>query len=393
MWSGVRPWAFAQGIIQNQERCFVFSYDRDGRNRLYELSLQAGDDAFENTMRKQRSFYTTGEFGIVEARTNAFSPKKLTGGVIELNEILGATEFTVEYKPDGSPCWVQVAEGEPGCACPTRGDCVDMTAAPQWARKYFESIAPNTCVPGSTQPASLFHHCQVKVSGYGSFQVERMNIRMDLQPDSQIAACLGNNCAPINCCPDSDDYSYHIAPAGVNTEVPVPPEVGPTVYIATRLYTAVCANYPATSVTAQGQAESTISQEDADVKAQQNAQQNAEDQLVCPSCEPNTEDDFMIDGGSEDLSAFFVAGAYTGNEGQPIRLYDVILDEYIASGIVNDTGTFEMFATYPSYTHGSFDIPTSVYTDLGGGFTRIQLQLGCAIGGIQSWPVVGSYGL
>jgi hypothetical protein len=399
MWSGVRPWAFAQGMIGNANRCFAFSYDRDGRNRLYEFTLTNGDDVYGTERRKVQGFYTTGMFGSVPDVTSPFAPKVINGGCLEFSEVQNASAFTIEYRPDGSPCWVPVDRGEPGCDCPTRQTCEEapnrsLTAYPQWGRKYFQQVNPNGCVPGSTQPAGTFHHCQVKVGVIGSLTVDRLNIRFEPKPDAQIAECLGNTCDPIDCCPNEGDYAYHIAPAGTNDEVPVTPgPPGPKVYLSTRTFKASCPGFPSVFVIAQGQAQSIISQQDADTKAQAAAVSNANEQLKCPACHTSTPDDFFIDGGNEDLSGFFSSGLFAGMQGQPWRLRDVIVDEDIANGIVNDDGTLTWAANFPSYTHGTFDENTNIYTDNGGGSTRIQVQIGCNIGGTPTWPEVHSYGV
>lgn len=392
MWSGVRPWDFAQGQIGNAVRCFAFSFDRDGRNRLYEFSLTQGNDIqTDGSAKKIQSFYTSSMFGNVEEVTNAYAPKILNGGMIELSEILDAATFTVEYRPDGSPCWVLVDRGSPGCECPIRtGDCPPLTAAPQWARKYFQQVPRDECVPGSDQPASTFHHCQTRVSGFGSYTVERLNIRFELRPDGQISECLGNNCNPIDCCPNQDDYTYHIAPAGVNNEVPPIPEVpGQTGFISSRVARVCCLSAPSICQVASGQGESQISQQDADQKAQAAAQANAQAQLRCPGCTPNVElNQFVEMGDMVDFSPLFVAGQYVGYEGLPIRILNVLTEELIATGYVDDTGTLVLDQVFsPDY-----DTVTNIYTDTSPGSGRIQLQQGCNTGGPPTWPVVNEYG-
>lgn len=398
MWSGIRPWAFAQGYINGTPRCFAFSFDRDGRNRLYEITIRDGPDYFQSTPRKIEGFYDTGLFGNVETVTNAFQPKIFNGGVIEVSDVLNASEFRIQYRPDGAPCWVPVGDGQPGCDCPEREPCTptppfrSLTSAPQWARQYFQQVPSNVCIPGSVLPANNFHHCQVRVYCTGNFTVDRLNIRFELRTDSQIAECLGNNCEPVDCCPAENDYAYHIAPAGTNNEIPDVPVPPVQPFVATRTVRICCPQLPTVCVTAQGQGESFVSQQDADNKAQQAAVANAQQMLVCPDCTPSVEFDFFIDGGVEDLSGFFTVGLYEGFTGRPWRLYDVLVDQYIAIGTVDDTGTLLTEATYDSFTHGTFDPNTNQYTDNDGGWTRIQLQLGCNIGGNYSWPQPGEYG-
>lgn len=384
MWTGVRPWAFISGRISNADRCFSFSYDRDGRNRLYEITLRNGDDQFGQSYSKIWSRYDTGSMGSVEGRTSFFGLKRMTGGVIELNEILGASRFTVRYKPDGAPCMIFIDEGTPGCDCRTIVDC-SPNSQPGFVRKYFQSVDESQCVPGTTQTANTFHHCQVRVEMEGSVKVERLNLRFDIEEASQLAECDGVDCSQIDCCPDITDYDYHIAPSGKNDEIPDIgcPEQPIPHFTSSRYFTARCpGGFPA--VTAQGQAESDISQADADQKALAAAQANAQSQLECDSCIAEEIFQFTINGGAVDLSEFFTEGRFLVNAGQPWRLYDIIVEQYIAAGIVDITGTLDTVTLYPDYTHGSFDAVTNVYTDLGGGSTTISLDLGCSRG--PTWP-------
>lgn len=391
-WTGIRPWAFVEGRIGTAQRCFAFSFDRDKKNRLYEITLQDGDDYLAQEPRSIEGFFTSATLGTVEARTNTFQPKRINGGVIELQSILGASQVWVEYRPDGSPCWIPVDSMQPGCDCPTPGPCY-QTSWPPWARKNLEQVSFSKCIPGTSIPANRFHHAQVRIRNKGSLTVSRFNIRMDLQEDSELAECLKNNCNPIECCPSTYDYSYHIAPiAPVNTAVPALDCTPlPVTYTSTRYYRMQCPNFPSQFVIATGQATSSISQADADQKAMAQAQSNAEQTLNCPNCSPDRLVSFTIDGGTMDLSEYFVSGQYGGAVGQPIRLYDNPLGEYVATGIVNDSGTLTMQATFPQFTHGTYDIPTNTYTDGGGGPTTLSLDIGCNIGGAIVWPDGGGY--
>lgn len=386
MWTGIRPWAFIEGRINTAQRCFAFSYDRDGKNRLYEITQENGDDIFGTEPRRIYSRYDTASMGSVEGRTSLFGLKKFTGGVLEMNEILKESTFNVSYRPDGAPCWVPVTEGITGCDCPefTCG----VNSQPSFGRFHFPSVDDTTCVPGTEQPGNAFHHCQVRVEMEGSMKVERLNIRFTVEQDSELSACSGTNCAPIDCCPDAGEYDYHIAPAGTNTQIPnIPcPELPPPLFVSTRYYTAYCPNDRTRSAIGQGQGVSDISQADADQKALAAAQEAAQAQLQCFACTPETVVQFTIDGGTQDLSAYFASGVFLSSANQPWRLQDIIINQNIATGIVDATGTLQWTANNAGYAHGSFDPVTNVYTDLGGGATTIELQVGCNNGGRFTWP-------
>ena len=396
MWSGIRPWAFAQGFIGNANRCFAFSYDKDGSNRLYEFTLTDTDDTFENQPRKIESNYTTSMFGNVEEVTNAFAPKIINGGVLEMSNIKGASNFTVEYRPDGSPCWVFVDKGAPGCDCPIRKDCDtdpnrSLTAAPQWARKYLQQVPSNQCVPGSSQPANVFHHCQVKVNVIGSFTVDRMNIRFEVRTDGQIAECMGNNCLPIDCCPAENDYAYSIAPTGDNGSIPYPPESPFTGFVGNRQYRACCRDYPSVCVIESGQGISMISQAEADLLAQDSARINANNSLVCPTCtRALLLDMIVVNGDVIDFSPFFIPSQYPQFAGQPFRIVNVLTVSEIATGLVGPTGTLSV-SQVPAYAFGTYDPITHLYVDTGAGSERIQLQIGCNLGGAYTYDETPAY--
>lgn len=394
MWTGIRPWAMISGNIDTADRCFMFSYDRDGKNRLYEITLEDGDDEYGTTRVKKYSRYDTASMGSVEGRTSFFNPKQFSGGMLELNNIRSAASFTVSYRPDGAPCFVPVDSGDPGCDCPTIGECSPNSQS-SFARKYLTSVDAGTCVPGTIQAGNAFYHCQVRVEMEGSMQVERLNIKMDLQESAQIAECMGNTCEQIDCCPNENDYTYHIAPSGTNTEVPVYDcgLVPPVVYNSTRYWTGCCPDDQTNCVTAMGQATSSISQADADAQAQANAQAAVLQQLDCPICEPEVLFSFTINGGSQDLSAYFQTAQYPSNANQPFRLRDVITAQNIAMGVVDPAGTLEVSTVYDSYTCGTFDLATFIYTDTPGcGSTRIELQLGCAKPNGYTFPPDPGYG-
>lgn len=399
-WTGIRPWGFAQGLINGADRCFALSYDRDGKNRIYEFTLQDGNDLFGGEQRKQYWRYDTAALGQVEARCSYFDLKKVTGGQIVLSDIIGSGDFNVQVRPDGAPCLVPMSGGEIGCDCPTYTEnCVRGTHA-QWANLYLQNPpvdGDNSCVPGSIQPGGMFHYLQARVSGHGSATIERLRLRMAIREAGETAECIAGNCEPVTCCMNKADFAYHIAPAGTNTEVPdVPCPVPPVVtYTSTRYFTAFCATLPGVYATGMGQATSSVSQADADAKALAAAQANAQAQLtpaVCPSCTPSVLSANNVDGGDVDFSEFFASDAYDIAINQPWRLVDAVTGALIATGHVDATGTLVTDQSDYGYAHGTFDPVTNIYTDNGGGQTTINLQLGCSINGQPTWPDPAAYG-
>lgn len=401
-WTGIRPWGFAQGFIRGADRCFAMSFDRDGKNRLYEFTLNDGPDIFDGDTRKQFWRYDTAAFGQVEARCNFFDLKKMTGGQIVLADIRGAGDIAVQMKPDGAPCYVDLSSGEVGCDCPDYSTPCERGSGAQWANIYLQ--APQIqgisgCVPGTTVPGGYFHYCQMRVSGHGQMSVERLKVRLDIRDADETAGCIKTNCAPVTCCPNANDFSYHIAPAGENTEVPnVPCPPPPTDrFISTRYFTVFCPTVPGLYFTGVGQAESAISQADADANALQAAEANANAQLTdsnCPVCQPDNLAVNQVDGGEVDYSDLFTPGQYIVRANCPWRLIDAMTDALIATGHVNEAGTLVVDNADWGYVHGTFDATTKIYTDTPGqpGPTTLNFQLGCILNGIPTWPTPEGYG-
>lgn len=396
-WTGIRPWALLTGRINSNERCFAFSFDRDGRNRLYELTLRDAEDQFDYESRKQYWRYDTPAFGQAEARCSYFDLKKMTGGQIVFSDIPKAADWSVKMKPDGAPCYVLSTEGEIGCDCATIEDC-GISSGAQWANQYLKAVpvdGPDACVPGTESLAGYFHYAQFRIEGHAPVKVEHFRVRMEIKEADEVSRCSEQNCERVSCCPDIDNFSYHIAPAGTNNDVPdiECPAIPEDIYRSTRYWTAYCPSIPGLFKTGVGQAESTISQEDADAKALAAAQENAEQLLsfVCPECDPFVMDSFVIDGGSQDLSSFFASGGFANNALQPWRLVDIFTLALIATGHVDEDGTLVTDNASWGYEHGTFDPDTNTYTDDGGGSTTINLQMGCNINGSQTWPDSENY--
>lgn len=399
-WTGIRPWGFAQGYIQGADRCFAMSFDRDGRNRLYEFTLDDANDSFESAPRKQFWRYDTAALGQVEARCSYFDLKKMTGGQIVLSGIKGQGDVAVKMIPDGAPCVVPFSGGDVGCDCPVSEVPCQAGSAPQQANIYLSNPpvdGPDSCVPGTVQPGGMFHYTQVRVSGHGTMAVERMRVRFEARQAGETAECIVENCEPVTCCMNADDFSYHIAPAGTNDEVPDVqcPVVPPDRFTSTRYFTAYCPSIPTIFRTGKGQGQSGISQADADAQALAAARTSALAQLttaVCPVCGPQVIASDQVDGGDVDYAPYFADGLYDMSVNQPWRLIDAITDGYIATGYVDPTGTLITSVPDYGYAHGTFDPVTNVFTDTGGGATTLNLQLGCNIGGTETWPPPVSYG-
>jgi len=388
LWTGIRPTQFVTGRIESEDRCFAFSYDRDGRNRLYEIRRE-GFDMFGGEKRKVFSMYDTGSFGTIERVTNTFYLKTVQGGELELANLKEEVDLNLSMRPDNSPCFVEHYASKVGCDCQPQ-PC-HRPSQPSQARIVFGGI-DKKCDPSTGVPLKSTHHWQARLKMTGSATVQSLAYRFDVDKNPVHCQVVGGKCESISCC-DPDEYGYHIAPAGVNDEVPnipVPSDVTP-VFQGVQSYTARCPDGTfGDSVTITASATSNISQADADMKAKQEAVRLAQAQLLCRSCSPTTLLEFTVSNSSYNLTDVF-AGPYNDSVGNPWRLIDQETLALYATGVVGEDGELSIsFAQTDGDT--TFDPVTHTLTDSSGTVVPVSVQVACP-GGSEgtTWPEMEPY--
>ena len=342
LWEGIRPTQLVEGKINDSHRCFAFSYDQDGFNRLYEIERDGISDVFEGTNRKIFSFYDTADLSLVDGVTNAFQPKNLQGGIVELSEIREEVTASVAIRPESAACFVDLDQWTAGCDCPP-ADCFPFTQ-PQWNRKFFAGF-DGKCIPGTSTVLKSLRHFQGRVSLTGAAKVERMVFSFTVDQSPETRATCGNDdgCMQITCCSEAASFQYQLAPEGTNPNVPfipTPSDVVPE-WNSTQIYTANCPP-PTTgnSVTASGSFTSNVSQADADAHALNIAIHNAVSQLHCRGCTPNSLLVADVTAMTNlDVSAFFATGYAPSAAGQIWRIIDLETLEIFGSGTIDASGT------------------------------------------------------
>lgn len=225
LWTGIRPTAFAEGRVDDTHRCFAFSYDQDGVNRIYEFTNDQDDDWFGKERRNITSDYDTGLLGAVAGQSTNFDLKLLEGGVIDLSNLRSKVGVEVSYAPDAFQCFIPLHSVTVGCECVTQPGCLVSTDAGA-ERRYMPGAKSNP-IPGTCTPGDKMFNLQARVGLTGSANVERMRLKFTQQPIAETVDCRPTQCFPTACCPYEHEFSYQIAPEGENTEVPkvAPPDI------------------------------------------------------------------------------------------------------------------------------------------------------------------------
>jgi hypothetical protein len=391
MHTGIRPTQFVEGRIESSHRCFAFSFDRDGTNRLYEITRSSRNDTFETQPRKIWSGYDSPSFGTIERTTSDFELKTLEGGELAVSDLRESTAIELFVRPDNSPCFFEHYSKSVGCDC-LPSECF-TTTRPGQARMTFN--ISETCDPSTQKDIRKLHRWQARVRALGYLKVDTLAYRFIAEKNPTTCGVVGGTCTPITCCSDADAYTYHIAPEGDNVEIPnipVPSDVVP-VYNSIQYFTATC---PPPSiggeVTSSAAYSSTISQADADVQAKLLAQNAAISQLRCYTCQNSVLVDAVVESGASlDLSSVFAPYYAPSVAGQPWRLIDVVTMGIYASGVVDPLGTLLVFF-FQSTGDVTFDPVTYIFHNtVGDTDVPITLQTACPGSNGQVWPDIPSY--
>jgi hypothetical protein len=200
LWTGVRPSQLLSANINKEQRGFVFSYDKDNANRLYEVTNSRTADYGPNGTSQIDSFFITGKYNFGGSRaTNIFLRKRITGGEMWLSEISGEVTSSVKFRADSNPCWSEVKQsstyGCPPCS-PVVQDCTPRRGGNLYKRYKFNTPDPYECNNLTNIPAVEGSEFQVKVNLNGNATVDRLRLMANIK---------NNNDSPIGDCPNEEE--------------------------------------------------------------------------------------------------------------------------------------------------------------------------------------------
>jgi len=217
IWSGVRPTQCIAAQIENDKRGFIWSFDQDNKNRIYEVTTNQQDDYGPNGTTRIQSFFVSGRYDFNRSgATNKFQRKKLTGGEIWMSEIPGKVDSQVEYRSDSNPCWSELKIPTTyGCdPCSPKVDgCFPLSGGNRYKRYKFTTPNPNECNDLAGIPSVEGSEFQLKVNLEGVATVDRVRIMANLKDGAMntVGDCpTDEECSKFLCCQDRY-YDYSIA--------------------------------------------------------------------------------------------------------------------------------------------------------------------------------------
>jgi len=217
IWTGFRPTQLLSAFINGEKRGFGFSFDKDNKNRLYELTINQTEDSGPNGTRKIESFFITGRYDFSKSEaTNKFLRKKITGGEMWLSQVKGDVESSVDFRSDSNPCWselkVLTIYGCNSCS-PKVTECIPQKGGNRYKRYKFNTPDPSECNDLAGIPSVEGSEFQIKINLTGSATVDRMRLMANIKnnADSPVGDCPEENeeCEPFLCCQEKY-WEYNI---------------------------------------------------------------------------------------------------------------------------------------------------------------------------------------
>jgi len=216
LWTGIRPIQFVKAYVNQQERCFAFSYDKDDKNRLYELRTTGINDFGNGITTKIKSMIITRKYDFSGGVRSKFDKKRLNGGEIQISDLKERSGLEVSYRPAQDTCWYGLyGPTEIWCDfCEQIDDnCLFERSQPTYRNIKFQTPSSEDCNDeGKVRESYEF---QLKIEMEGSYTVNRFRISAAQAeiPESPAAKCEDDdpaNCKKIDCCPTNEMEYYLI---------------------------------------------------------------------------------------------------------------------------------------------------------------------------------------
>lgn len=221
LWTGIRPSQLLTALVNGEQRGFAFSFDKDDKNRLYEVTNVRGADYGPNGTSEIESFFTTSRYDFSRTeQTNKFLRKRITGGEMWLSEIPGEVTSAVEYRADSNPCWSEIklpsTYGCPPCSPIVTDNCYPRRGGSLYKRYKFNTPDPDECNQIAEIPSIEGSEFQLKITLAGNATVDRVRVMANIKnnEDSPIGDCPNDEAeqeCPLFLCCQERYWDYSIA--------------------------------------------------------------------------------------------------------------------------------------------------------------------------------------
>lgn len=180
IWTGFQPILLFKGDIGGKERAFAWGRSAEGDNELWEYDKASGYD--NNSSRVQSFFETRAMFGR-EPSASPLSLKRIESAEIYVDSIKGEVDFTLYYRPDQYPCWVEWGREQSVCSvyenCATEESCeVATVKRPTFKTRLNFGQPPDEDQAVDDKPARCGYEFQLRLEWTGHARVRKVLLRM-----------------------------------------------------------------------------------------------------------------------------------------------------------------------------------------------------------------------
>lgn len=212
-WYGLNILQIVTGRFGGINRCFMFT-DNEGVLELWEITLDSEYDMPDMSTRTPVSAF-------IETRAFEFgssnSLKRLDVASFFISDMFDRVTFSLKYKPDAYPCWVDWhdwSECNTVTQCLTFVNCRTCNTIrnyrPGYRPKMKVPVPADECDSTIGRPFREFFELQYRLEWSGQVELERSLVSAIELPEPAHGLCPGAEpCKAVECCVASEDYNSH----------------------------------------------------------------------------------------------------------------------------------------------------------------------------------------
>jgi hypothetical protein len=165
MWEGLNVLELKSGDFNGVNRAFSFAWsDIKGAIELWEIQPAYLFDGNNDNRVLWYIEFPAFTFG------KEFSLKKLSGGELWIDSMMGEVVFKIEYRPDGNPCWYPWHEWKDCTSGGNRRDVHDIYEINRQSYRQTVSLPspPIACAQTMGRPSNMGYQfqCKLTIKGY-----------------------------------------------------------------------------------------------------------------------------------------------------------------------------------------------------------------------------------
>lgn len=211
IWTGIKIHQILTITIGKVERCFMFVRNDSNVLRLYEIMPRGySDQEFELPTSTTRVEWATETATLKWGLPNQL--KMLNGGRMDVRNMRGRVVFTMQYRPDGYPGWIDWQEWTVDCdnldTCTP--DCALRTPNPGYSNRFILKKPEPSCITTAHLASNVAYEFQFKLKVSGHCEIRKMMFYAMQVPEPMTPPnCDLGECGNPDSCP-GDIYTYSL---------------------------------------------------------------------------------------------------------------------------------------------------------------------------------------